>query len=54
MTEWWIFTEDVHLTNNEGIRISDDGSEHVDEIFHFFQDIGQNDVNALFCEGYFL
>jgi hypothetical protein len=50
----WTFTENVRLADNVGIWISDDGSEHLDEIFYFFQEIGQNDVNALFWEGDFL
>ena len=43
-----MFTEEVHLAYNEVIRISDDGSEHLDEVFRFLWEISQNEVSALF------
>jgi len=49
-----MFTEDVHSAYNEVIRISDDGSEHFDEIFRFLREISQNEVSALFWESDFL
>lgn len=50
----WLFTNNIKLEDNLQNRVYTDGSEVFKEIFRFFKELQQNDINALFWEGDYL